>query len=184
MKVDGAELRFRFKGKSGKAWNLRLKDRRVARIVRQSQELPGQHLFHYLDDDGEQREVTSGDVNAYLKEIAGGHVTAKDFRTWTGTVLAALALAEFERFDTQAAAKKNVRAAIEKVSARLGNTPAVCRNWFVHPVVLVSYLAEELVLEIKEEVDRELNAPALRPEEAVVLEFLRRRLAAKEPLAA
>ena len=184
VKVEGGELRFRFKGKSGKEWNLRLKDRRVARIVKQSQELPGQHLFHYLDDDGEQREVTSGDVNAYLKEIAGGHVTAKDFRTWTGTVLAALALAEFERVDSQAAAKKNMRAAIERVSARLGNTPAVCRKCYVHPEVLDSYLADELVLEIEQEVERELDAPALRPEEAVVLEFLRRRLAAKEPLGA
>ena len=94
VKVEGTEVRFRFKGKSGKTWDLGLRDRRVARIVRQSQELPGQHLFQYLDDTGAQREVTSGDVNAYLREITGEGITAKDFRTWTGTVLAALALAD------------------------------------------------------------------------------------------
>ena len=177
--VEGSELKFRFKGKSGKQWNI--KDRRVAKIVKASQDLPGQHLFHYLDDDGEQHEVTSGDVNAYLKEIAGAQVTAKDFRTWTGTVLAALALAEFERCDNQAAAKKNVRAAIERVSARLGNTPAVCRKCYVHPEVLDSYLADELVLGIQEEVSQELHDPdtALHPEEARVLAFLQKRLADK-----
>ncbi|MGI4730963.1 MAG: DNA topoisomerase IB [Janthinobacterium lividum] len=187
--VEGSELKFRFKGKSGKQWNLKIKDRRVARIVKASQELPGQHLFHYLDDAGEQHEVTSGDVNTYLKDVAGAHVTAKDFRTWTGTVLAALALAEFEKVDSPAAAKKNVRAAIERVSARLGNTPAVCRKCYVHPEVLDSYLADALVLEIREEVDRELAdgkddaGAGLRPEEQTVLAFLQKRLAAKEPLA-
>ncbi|WP_254606302.1 DNA topoisomerase IB [Sphingomonas bacterium] len=190
VEVAGAELKFRFKGKSGKQWNLKIRDRRVARIVKASQDLPGQHLFHYLDDDGHQHEVTSGDVNAYLKDIAGAHITAKDFRTWTGTVLAALALAEFEKVDSQAAAKKNVRAAIERVSARLGNTPAVCRKCYVHPEVLDSYLSDSLVLEVREEVDRELAerddgaGAALRPEEALVLAFLQRRLAAKDPPAA
>lgn len=184
VKVEGGELRFRFKGKSGKQWNLRLADRRVARIVKQSQDLPGQHLFQYLDEAGEQREVTSGDVNAYLREISGSAITAKDFRTWTGTVLAALALAEFEKFDSEAAAKKNVRAAIEKVSATLGNTPAVCRRCYVHPEVIDSYMSDALVLEIEQEVERELrdNVAGLRPEEALVLAFLQRRL--QEKLAA
>ncbi len=184
VKVEGEELRFRFKGKSGKQWNLKLADRRVAKIVKQSQELPGQHLFQYLDEAGEQREVTSSDVNAYLREISGRDITAKDFRTWTGTVLAALALAEFEKFDSAAAAKKNVRAAIEKVSAKLGNTPAVCRRCYVHPEVIDSYLANALVLEIEQEVERELrdNVTGLRPEEALVLAFLQRRL--QEKLAA
>lgn len=177
--VDSGELRFRFKGKSGKKWDLKVRDRRVARIVKASQDLPGQHLFQYVDDTGEQREVTSGDINAYLREIAGASITAKDFRTWTGTVLAAMALVEFEKFDTQAAAKKNVRAAIEKVSARLGNTPAVCRKAYIHPLVLDSYLENSLVLEVQEEVERELKDDVgyLRPEEAVVLAFIQRRLA-------
>ena len=181
--VDGAELKFAFKGKSGKQWQLRVKDRRVAKIVRASQDLPGQHLFQYLDEAGNRHDVSSGDVNAYLKEISGRNITAKDFRTWTGTVLAALALAEFERFDSNAGAKKNIRAAIDSVAARLGNTPTVCRKCYIHPEVLDSYLSAELVLEAQAEVDRELAADlaALRPEEALVLAFLQRRLAAKTP---
>ena len=176
--VDHGELTFRFKGKSGKQWNLSLKDRRVARIVKATQDLPGQHLFQYVDGDGGRHDVTSGDVNDYLKEIAGHDITAKDFRTWTGTVLAALALAEYEAFDSQAAAKRNVKAAIERVAARLGNTPTVCRKCYVHPAVLDSYLDEGLVLEVRGEVERELEADAdgLRPEEALVLEFLQKRL--------
>lgn len=128
VKVDGAELRFQFKGKSGKTWRLQIKDRRVAKIVKACQDLPGQELFQYLDESGERKDVTSADVNAYLREISRRDVTAKDFRIWAGTVLAALALQEFENFDTQAKVKKNVRAAIERVAARLGNTPTICRK--------------------------------------------------------
>jgi DNA topoisomerase-1 len=181
VKVEGGELRFRFKGKSGKQWNLKLADRRVAKIVKQSQDLPGQHLFQYVDDEGEQREVSSGDVNTYLREISGSDITAKDFRTWTGTVLAALALTEFEKFDSEAAAKKNVRTAIENVAARLGNTPAVCRRCYVHPEVIDSYMSETLVLQIEHEVERELrgSVAGLRPEEALVLAFLKQRLSEK-----
>ena len=179
--VEGNQLKFHFKGKSGKTWKLSIRDRRVAKIVKASQDLPGQHLFQYLNDEGEQHSVTSGDVNAYLREIAGTAVTAKDFRTWTGTVLAALALVEFEKVDSDAAAKRNVRAAIEKVAARLGNTPTVCRKCYVHPEVLDSYLSHELVLEVQEEVEKELKdgLATLRPEEALVLAFLQRRLADK-----
>ena len=116
LDVEGATLRFDFKGKSGKMWNLDVKDRRVARVVRSIQELPGQHLFQYVDEDGVRRPVDSADVNDYLREISGGaDVTAKDFRTWAGTVLASMALAEFERVDSQAGMKKNVKAAIESV---------------------------------------------------------------------
>src|SRR5215203_4271130 len=121
VEVDGSELRFDFKGKSGKMWKLRVKDRRIAKIIRACQDLPGQDLFQYIDEDGERQSVTSADVNAYLREITGRDVTAKDFRTWSGTVMAAWALAEFETFDSDAKAKKNIRAAIEKVSAKLGN---------------------------------------------------------------
>lgn len=178
VEINGGELRFRFKGKSGKQWNLKLKDRRVAKIVKASQDLPGQHLFQYIDGDGQQREVTSGDVNGYLQEISGAEITAKDFRTWTGTVLAAMALREFEDFDSDAAAKRNVRAAIETVSARLGNTPSICRKCYIHPEIIDSYMARSLVLEIAGEVDRELREDLadLRPEEALVLAFLQRRL--------
>ncbi len=123
-------------------------------------------------------------MNEYLREVGGSDVTAKDFRTWTGTVLAALALAEFSKFDSEAAAKKNVRAAIEQVSARLGNTPAVCRRCYVHPEIIDSYMTHALILEVEREVERELreDIAGLRPEEALVLAFLQRRL--QEKLAA
>ncbi|RYF14001.1 MAG: DNA topoisomerase IB [Comamonadaceae bacterium] len=178
VKVDGSELRFQFKGKSGKTWRLQLKDRRIAKIVRACQELPGQRLFQYQDDEGEAREVTSADVNAYLKEITGSEITAKDFRTWAGTVMAALALREFEAFDTQAAQKKNLKAAIERVSSRLGNTPTICRKCYIHPEVLNAYVEGNLLLEIKERVEDELreDLAALKPEEAAVLAMLEGRL--------
>jgi DNA topoisomerase I len=128
--VEGSEVRFRFTGKSGKQWSLKVKDRRVAKIIKACQELPGQELMQYLDEDRKQQDVTSSDVNAYLNEITGQDITAKDFRTWAGTVLAALALKELESFDTAAQAKRNLRAAIERVAARLGNTPTICRKCF------------------------------------------------------
>jgi DNA topoisomerase-1 len=177
VKIEGAELRFQFKGKSGKSWRLQVKDRRIARIVRACQELPGQRLFQYQDGE-ELREVTSADVNAYLKEITGRDITAKDFRTWAGTVLAALALREFEAVDTQATQKKNIRAAIERVSARLGNTPTICRKCYVHPEVLNAYVEGNLLLEIKGEAEQALREEiaTLKPEEAAVLAMLEARL--------
>lgn len=176
--ISGSTVRFRFKGKSGKEWDLSLKDRRIARIVRKSQDLPGQHLFQYLDDHGARREIGSGDVNAYLKEIAGRDITAKDFRTWTGTVLAALALSEYEKADSEAAAKRNVRDAIEQVSKRLGNTPTICRKCYIHPAVIDSYMAHELKLQIRAEIGKELDQHGLAPVEVEVLKFLRKRLKA------
>jgi DNA topoisomerase-1 len=178
VKVEGSELRFQFKGKSGKTWRLQLKDRRVAKIVRACQELPGQRLFQYQDDEGEVREVTSADVNAYLKEVTGSDITAKDFRTWAGTVLAALALREFEEIDTQAAQKKNIKAAIERVSARLGNTPTICRKCYIHPEVLNAYVEGELLLQVKERAEETLREEIaqLKPEEAAVLAMLEGRL--------
>lgn len=176
--VDGNRLRFRFKGKSGKEWDLGLNDRRVARIVRAAQDLPGQHLFQYLDEDGRRQKVTSAEVNAYLRGISGRDVTAKDFRTWTGTVLAALALAGTEACDSEAAARRTIREAIETVAARLGNTPAICRKCYVHPEVIDAYLARELRLELRDEIEGDLEKPGLRPEERTVLEFLRTRLKA------
>jgi DNA topoisomerase I len=178
VKVDGSELRFQFKGKSGKTWRLQVKDRRLARIVKACQELPGQELFQYIDENGELKDVSSADVNAYLREITGRDITAKDFRTWAGTVLAALALREFERFDSQAGAKKNLRAAIERVASRLGNTPTICRKCYVHPEVLSAYTEGALLLEIKEQVETELreDLASLKPEEAAVLSLLEARL--------
>ena len=177
--VDGNEVRFRFTGKSGKQWSLRVKDRRIAKIIRACQELPGQELLQYLDEDGHPQDVTSSDVNTYLKEITGKDITAKDFRTWAGTVLAAMALNEVQVFDSAAQAKRNLRAAIENVAARLGNTPTICRKCYVHPEVLTSYLDGSLVLEIKKAVEQELRdaLAELQPAEAAVLGMLRGRLA-------
>ena len=178
LQVDGAELRFRFKGKSGKTWQLQLRDRRVANILKACQELPGQRLFQYQDEGGELRDVTSADVNAYLKQVTGKDITAKDFRTWAGTVMAALALQEVLQFDSQALAKKNLRAAIEHVASRLGNTPTICRKCYIHPEVLTAYAQGELLLEMQHEVRAELkrDLAILRPEEAAVLALLEARL--------
>lgn len=177
--VDGNEVRFSFTGKSGKQWSLSVRDRRIAKIIRACQELPGQELLQYLDDEGKPRDVTSSDVNAYLKEVTGKDITAKDFRTWAGTVLAAMALNEVKSFDSAAQAKRNLRAAIENVAGRLGNTPTICRKCYVHPEVLTSYLDGKLVLEIKAAVESELreDLDRLKPEEAAVLAMLRGRLA-------
>jgi DNA topoisomerase I len=176
--VAGAEVRFRFTGKSGKQWSLKVKDRRIAKIIKACQDLPGQELLQYVDEDGKLQDVTSGDVNAYLKEITGSDITAKDFRTWSGTVLAALALKEVQSFDSAAQAKRNVRSAIERVATRLGNTSTICRKCYVHPEVLSSYLDGRLILKIKSEVEEELrnDLAGLRPEEAAVLAMLRERL--------
>ena len=178
VQVDGAALRFNFKGKSGKVWKLSVRDRRIARVVRACQDLPGQELFQYVDEAAGTRDVTSADVNAYLREISGEDITAKDFRTWHGTVLAAMALQEFERFDSQAGAKRNIRDAIQKVAARLGNTPTICRKCYIHPEIFASYAEGSLLLEVKEQVEAELrdDLANLEPEEAAVLSLLQTRL--------
>lgn len=180
VKLEGTELRFHFKGKSGKTWRLNIRDRRVARVIKDCQGLPGQKLFQYVDEDGAPHEVTSADVNAYLKEISGRDVTAKDFRTWAGTVLAAMALREFEAFDTQAKAKVNLRTAIEQVSARLGNTPAVCRKCYIHPEILSSYTEGTLAERITTDIETTLrdDLATLTAEETAVLSLLRNRLQA------
>jgi DNA topoisomerase-1 len=176
--IDGSEVRFSFKGKSGKEWNVALKDRRLARVVATCRDVPGDELFQYLDRDGQRHAVTSGDVNAYLREATGADFTAKDFRTWAGTVLAAMALREFESFDSASAAKRNITRAIEQVATRLGNTPSVCRKSYVHPEVLDAYLEGGLLDSLKREVEAELRdeLAGLSGEEAAVLAFLRERL--------
>jgi DNA topoisomerase I len=145
-KVEGHTLRFVFTGKSGKSWKLTVKNRRVAKVVKAAQELPGQRLFQYVDDEGTPQSVSSTDVNAYLREISGAEITAKDFRTWGGTVLAAAELKRLNGFDTPTLAKANLKAAIETVSRSLGNTPTICRKCYVHPALLESYLAGEFKL--------------------------------------
>jgi DNA topoisomerase-1 len=171
-------LRFDFTGKSGKQWKLQVEDRRIAAIVKRCAEIPGHELFKYLDDDGESRTVDSGDVNDYIKEITQQDFSAKDFRTWAGTVLAALALSEFKKYDSQAEAKRNVVAAIEKVAKQLGNTPAICRKSYVHPEILSAYMSGDLVKMIDAKIARKFKQQyaQLTADEIVVLAFLRKRL--------
>ncbi len=177
----GSDVRFKFRGKTGKEWRLKVSDRRVSRIVKSCQDLPGQHLFQYEDDDGEVRQVTSADVNTYLRDIAKTEATAKDFRTWAGTVLAAMALSEFDRVDSDAAAKRNIKNAIVAVASRLGNTPTICRKCYVHPEVLECYLEGSLVDTLNQKVARELKGlAALSPEEAATLALLHNRLSKRK----
>jgi DNA topoisomerase-1 len=171
-------LRFDFTGKSGKQWKLQVEDRRVAAIVKRCAEIPGHELFKYLDDDGESRTVDSGDVNQYIREITQQDFSAKDFRTWAGTVLAALALSEFKKYDSQAEAKRNVVAAIEKVAKQLGNTPAICRKSYAHPEILSAYMSGDLVKMIDAKIARKFKQQyaQLTADEIMVLAFLRKRL--------
>jgi DNA topoisomerase I len=172
VRVRGDTLRFEFVGKGGQRRRIDLRDAKLARIVKRCQDLPGQVLFQYVDDDDRVRDVGSEDVNDYLREITGQEFTAKDFRTWTGTVMAALALAELEPFRSQRQAKKNVVSAIEQVAERLGNTPAVCRKCYVHPQVIDAYLDGSPIL-----IDRSAKrSRGLSSEERAVLRFLKRKL--------
>jgi DNA topoisomerase-1 len=169
--VEGTEIRFQFTGKSGRQWSLAVRDRRVAKIIRACQELPGQDLLQYFDEDKELRCVSSGDVNDYLRSIAGYDVTAKDFRTWAGTVLMARFLKEAGPFDTLKQAKRTLREAIGRVAAALGNTPAVCRKSYVHPTVISAYLDGTLVREDAVKTRNGAGA-GLRPEEEAALALL------------
>jgi len=178
VKVDGKEIDFNFRGKSGVFHTIHLEDRRLAKIIAKTRELPGQDLFQYIDEDGERHAVDSGDVNDYLRTITGEDYTAKDFRTWSGTVLAALALHEFEKFDSETQAKKNIVRAIESVAERLGNTPTICRKCYVHPAVIDAYLEGTVLDALRTETTRQLvdDLHSLSPEEAAVLTLLQQRL--------
>ena len=181
--VSKKAVRFGFRGKSGVHHTIDLNDCRLARVVKRCRDLPGQELFQYLDDDGVTHAVDSADVNDYLRAITGADFTAKDFRTWAGTVLAALALREFEAFDTQTQAKKNVVRAIEAVAERLGNTPTVCRKCYVHPEIIDAYLDGSMLETLKQVAEQEMaeSLADLPPEEAAVLALLQQRLAQGGP---
>lgn len=179
VKVEGeSRIRFDFRGKSGTEHHINLRDRKLAAIVRRCQELSGQELFQYLDDDGQPHSVSSDDVNDYLQEITGEEITAKDFRTWAATNLAALALQGLEVFDNQAKAKRNVVQAVESVSKMLGNTPAICRKCYIHPAIFNGYLDGSLLEALKQRTKEKLadSGYGLRAEEAAVVGFLARQL--------
>ncbi|MDB5798946.1 MAG: topoisomerase [Paucimonas sp.] len=178
VQVDGAEVEFRFKGKSGVQHRISVEDKRLAAIVKRLRDLPGQELFEYIDADGEVRTVDSADVNDYLREVTGEDYTAKDFRTWSGTLLAAMALREFEQVDSETQAKKNLVQAIERVAERLGNTPAVCRKCYIHPGVLDAYLDGSMLESMRQRACEELTHKLHEhsAEEAAVLALLQARL--------
>jgi DNA topoisomerase-1 len=182
VKVSGGSIHFHFRGKAGKEHSVDIDDPRLARIVKRCQDLPGQELFQYVDDDGKRQTIGSAEVNDYLKSVTGQDFTAKDFRTWAGTVLAARALQELEEFDSQAKAKKNIVRAVEAVSQMLGNTPTICRKCYVHPAVIESYLDGALVKTVRRRAKQQLAEALekLRPEETAVLKLLESRLAAEE----
>jgi DNA topoisomerase-1 len=158
-----------------------MQDRRIAKIVSKLQDLPGQDLFQYVDDSGEIRDITSEDVNNYLREITGEDFTAKDFRTWAGTVLAAMALNALGAFETKKRARANIKDAISAVAKLLGNTPAICRKCYVHPAVLENYLDGNTIDGLKRKTEAALEDEAidLRASEKAILEFLRSGLTRK-----
>lgn len=176
VRIRGAEMRFSFRGKSGVSHDVAVSDRRLARIVQQCQDLPGQELFQYLDDHGKRQTISSEDVNAYLRESTGHDITAKDFRTWAGTMLAAQELCAMGLARTRREAVRNVNAAIDAVAERLGNTRAVCRKYYVHPGLVRAYLlgltAPLPTRSIAREYRRANPPPALRRDEVAVLQFL------------
>jgi DNA topoisomerase-1 len=170
--VKGSRLRFRFRGKSGRVHDVDLNDRRTAKTIAKLQDLPGQDLFQYVDEEGEVRDITSQDVNAYLREITGEDFTAKDFRTWAGTVLAGIALNAVGGFTTKTAAKRNIRDAISAVAEVLGNTAAICRKCYIHPVIVEAYLSGKSIPGLN---GADPNVD-LRTGERAVLKFLRKQL--------
>ena len=176
--ITGWTVKFRFRGKSGKVHEIGIQDRRLSGIVKRCQELPGQELFQYVDGQGRPRAVTSSDVNDYLREVTGQAFTAKDFRTWAGTVLAAWALHELGDGRTKKEAKKNVLRAVERVAGRLGNTVAISRKSYVHPVVFDAYLDGTLLDTLRQRLDHEVRAGEdhLQREEMAVLALLHQRL--------
>jgi DNA topoisomerase I len=183
--VNGSTVRFKFRGKSGKLHEIDVRDRRLAKIIRRCQDIPGYELFQYVDEEGTPHTVDSADVNDYLREISQQDFTAKDFRTWAGSVLAYTTLRELEPFESASQAKKNVVEAIKAVAERLGNTPSVCRKCYVHPGLLNCYLNGAISEHLKEFVKRaekERQAPAhgLREEELGLIGLLEQTLARSE----
>jgi DNA topoisomerase-1 len=181
VEVKGAKLRFRFRGKSGREHEIDVTDRRTAKIISKLQDLPGQDLFQNLDDDGKRCEISSQDVNEYLREITGEDFSAKDFRTWAGTMLTAVGLNAQEKFETKKQAKSNINTAIKAVAKILGNTPAICRKCYVHPAVLETYLDQKSIDGLKAMTEDALEKEDvdLRSSEAAVLKFLESRLTKK-----
>jgi DNA topoisomerase I len=177
-RIEGSHIHLSFRGKSGSRNETDINDPRLARVVKACRDLPGYELFQYVDDGGQRHTLTSTEVNAYLHEITGEEITAKDFRTWAGTNLAALALREFEHVDSDAMRKRAVVRAVERVAKHLGNTPAVCRRCYIHPEIFEGFLDGTLLTTLAEQTRIYLAAEIeeMSAEEAAVVAFLRLRL--------
>ena len=180
--IAGSKIHFHFRGKSGKEHSVTVQNRQLARIIKRCQDLPGHELFQYLDEAGKRYTVESADVNNYLREISGHDFTAKDFRTWAGTVFATDALYELGTFETQTEAKKNIGKAIEVAAEHLGNTKTICRKCYVHPGVIDAYLEGSLLPRLNEQAEPKLansttDPNGLHPEEVRVLDYLKSSLA-------
>jgi DNA topoisomerase-1 len=177
-------VQFSFDGKSGKHHSINLTDRRVANILKRCRDLPGYELFQYLDAEGNRHSIDSADVNEYLRQITpsalSAHFTAKDFRTWAGTVLACTTLTAFEPFSSETQAKRNIVEAVKTVAEQLGNTPAVCRKCYIHPAILEGYAGGLMMEVLQNQSTAKIRSSikALRLEEQALMRFLSRGLKA------
>ena len=174
--IEGTKVKFEFRGKSGVDHEIELQDRRLVNIIKQCQEIPGYEIFKYYDESGDRKFVDSGDVNDYLQQISDRDFTAKDFRTWAGTLLAAIELEELGEFDSEKQAKKNITQAIKNVARRLGNRPATCRKYYIHPAIVESYQNGFLLPLMSETADLEAAPNELSPEEQVVLQIIQQAI--------
>jgi DNA topoisomerase I len=176
VEISGTRVTFSFRGKSGVEHEVDLTDRRLARIVKACRDLPGYDLFQFIDDEGRRQSIGSSDVNEYLRGICGQDFTSKDFRTWAGTVLAATLLREYDLFDSETQAKRNIGQAVESVAKRLGNTKAVCRKCYIHPAIFDAYL-DRSIAKTMEQGAKRMRIAALSGDEVAVLALLQRRTA-------
>lgn len=181
--ISGSQIRFSFRGKSGKEHSVAISDRRLAAIVKRCRDLPGHELFQYVDDNGDRQTIDSDDVNSYLRDVTSENFSAKDFRTWAGTVYCVSTLQELGGWTSETEARKNIVEAVKRVAARLGNTASICRKCYVHPLVLEAYLEGTLNAWLPRSSTRSANGSVrsrkrfgLRPHEAAVARLLRRRL--------
>lgn len=176
VNIEGSQVKFEFRGKSGVDHKIELKDRRLARVIKQCQEIPGYEIFKYYDSSGDRHFIDSGDVNTYLQQITNQDFTAKDFRTWAGTLLAAIELDDLGEFDCETQGRKNVTQAIKKVAKQLGNRPATCRKYYIHPAIIEVYQDGSLLDLMSQTTELNSAANELSPEEKVVLNIIKQAL--------
>ena len=174
--ISGNQVKFEFRGKSGVDHEIELKDRRLAKVIQQCQEIPGYEIFKYYDESGDRHFIDSGDVNEYLQQITQHDFTAKDFRTWAGTLLAAIELTELGEFDSEKQAQKNVVQAIKNTAKQLGNRPATCRKYYVHPAIIEAYKSRSLLDLMSEQLKSKSTVAHLNPEEIAILKIIKQSL--------